>query len=178
MFEIIEKPFDFIGGYGQLILFFISIKLLWNTSNLLAYYTYGFFLDIILNLILKGIFKQPRPSEDPELFKLAIKSENRFKFTNGFPHDIYGMPSGHASSVFYSTIFIYLSLKNVKIFIYYILFSLLVFYHRIHFNYHTFLQILVGSFVGILFGYFIYYMATQNIMGKINKKLDDFAFLF
>ena len=144
----------------------------------MAYYTYGFFLNIILNLILKGIFKQARPSEDPELFKLAIKSGNRLKFTNGFPYDIYGMPSGHASSIFYSTIFIYLSLKNVKILIYYILFSLLVMYHRIYFNYHTFLQILVGSFVGILFGYFIYYMATQNIMGKINIKKDDFAFLF
>ena len=178
MFEIIEKIFDFIGSYGQVILFFISIKLLWNTSNLLAYYTYGFFLDIILNLILKVIFKQPRPSEDPELFKLAIKSGNRLKFTNGFPHDIYGMPSGHVSSVFYSAIFIYLSLKNVKIFIYYILFSLLVMYHRLYFKHHTFLQILVGSFVGILFGGFMYYMATQNIMGKINKKLDDFAFLF
>ena len=141
---MIQPVFDFVGGFGPLIMFFVSIKLLWTKSNLLAYYIYGFFLDIILNLILKGIFKQPRPSEDPELFKLAIKSGNRFRFPNGFPHDIFGMPSGHTTSVLYSTIFIYLSLKNTKILILYMLFSLLVISHRIYFNHHTFIQIIVG----------------------------------
>jgi membrane-associated phospholipid phosphatase len=175
---MIEQIFDFIGGFGPLMMFFVSIKLLWSKSNLLAYYSYGFFLDIILNLILKGIFKQPRPSEDPELFKLAVKSGNRFRFPNGFPHDIFGMPSGHASSVFYSSIFIYLSLKNTKISILYILFSLLVVSHRIYFNHHTFIQIIVGSIVGILFGSFMYYMGTQKIMGKISEKNDDFAYDF
>jgi membrane-associated phospholipid phosphatase len=175
---MIEQIFNFIGGYGQLILFFISIKLLWSKSNLLGYYIYGFCLDTILNLILKGIFKQPRPSEDPELFKLAIKSGNRFRFPNGFPHDIFGMPSGHTSSVFYSAIFIYLSLKNINIFIGYILFSLLVVSHRLYFNHHTFIQTVVGAIVGLLFGSFMYYMATQKIMGKINDKMDDFAHHF
>ena len=172
---MIEQTFNFMGSYSPLILFLVSIKLLWTKSNFLAYYSYGFFLDIILNLILKGICKQPRPSEDPELFKLAVKSGNRFRFPNGFPHDIFGMPSGHASSVFYSTIFIYLSLKNTKISILYILFSLLVVSHRIYFNHHTFIQIIVGSIVGILFGSFMYYMSTQKIMGKISEKTDDFA---
>ena len=175
---MIEQTFNFIGGYGTLILFFISIKLLWSKSNLFAYYIYGFCLDIILNLILKGIFKQPRPSEDPELFKLAVKSGNRFRFPNGFPHDIFGMPSGHTSSVFYSAIFIYLSLKNINIFIGYILFSLLVVSHRLYFNHHTFIQTVVGAIVGLLFGSFMYYMATQKIMGKINDKMDDFAHHF
>jgi membrane-associated phospholipid phosphatase len=175
---MIEQTFNFIGGYGTLILFFISIKLLWSKSNLLAYYTYGFFLEIILNLILKGIFKQPRPSEDPELFKLAIKSGNRFRFPNGFPHDIFGMPSGHTSSTFYSGIFIYLSLKNLKIFIGYILFSLLIIYHRLYFNHHTFIQTIVGAVVGLLFGSFMYYMATQKIIGKISNKMDDLAHHF
>jgi membrane-associated phospholipid phosphatase len=83
------------------------------------------------------------------------------------------MPSGHAESIFYSSIFIYLSLKNIKILIGYILFSLLVLYHRIYFNNHTFIQILLGSIVGITFACLMYYMATQNIMGKISGKKDD-----
>ena len=173
MIQTIEKIFNYVGGYGPLILFFITVKLLWNTSNLLAYYIYGFFLDMILNTVLKAIFKQPRPLEDPELFKLALKNENRFKFKDGFPYDIFGMPSGHAESIFYSSIFIYLSLKNIKILIGYILFSLLVLYHRIYFNHHTFIQILLGSIVGITFACLMYYMATQNIMGKISGKKDD-----
>jgi membrane-associated phospholipid phosphatase len=85
------------------------------------------------------------------------------------------MPSGHTNFVFYSSIFIYLSLKNVNIFICYILFSLLVAYHRIYFNHHFFIQTIVGAVVGLLFGFFMYYMATQKIMGKISKKIDDFA---
>ena len=52
---MIESTFDYIGGYGPLILFLISIKLLWTKPIFLAYYSYGFFLDIILNLILVGI---------------------------------------------------------------------------------------------------------------------------
>ena len=88
------------------------------------------------------------------------------------------MPSGHTSSVFYSAIFIYLSLKNINIFIGYILFSLLVVSHRLYFNHHTFIQTVVGAIVGLLFGSFMYYMATQKIMGKINDKMDDFAHHF
>jgi membrane-associated phospholipid phosphatase len=173
MNQTIEKIFDFIGGNGPIIMFFVTIKLLWLKPNLLTYYCYGYFLNIILNIILKGIFKQPRPSIDPEIFKLAIKSGNRFKFNNGFPYDICGMPSGHSQSIFYSTIFIYLSLKNTKVLIFYVLFSLLVLFHRMYFNHHTFLQILTGSVTGILFGSFIYYMATQNKMGKLSEKKED-----
>jgi membrane-associated phospholipid phosphatase len=173
MIQYIEKIFNFIGSSGPLIMFFVTVKLLYLKSNLLTYYCYGFFLNILLNTILKGIFKQPRPSVDPELFKLAIKSENKFKFSNGFPYNICGMPSGHSQSIFYSTIFVYLSLKNKKILIYYLLFSLLVLYHRLYFNYHTVLQVLAGSFVGILFAFFMYYMATQNIIGKLSEKKED-----
>ena len=72
MNQTTEQFFDFIGGYGPLIIFFTTIKLLWLKSNLLTYYCYGYFLDLILNIIIKGIFKQPRPGEDPELFKIAV----------------------------------------------------------------------------------------------------------
>jgi membrane-associated phospholipid phosphatase len=102
-----------------------------------------------------------------------IKNKERYIHNHGMPYDIFGMPSGHSQSMFYSTIFIYLSLKNNKILISYVLFSLLVLYHRIHFNHHTFLQILAGSIVGILFGSFMYYMAIQNKMGKLSEKKED-----
>ena len=71
---------DYIGIYGPLILFLISIFLLWNKSNYLTYYVYGFILNGLSTLILKGIFKQPRPSEDLKLFNLVIKEPKRFKF--------------------------------------------------------------------------------------------------
>jgi len=168
------KPIIYnFGKSGPLILFIYSVYLLWNKSNLLYYYISGFFLNAIFSLILKGIIKEPRPSEDPKLFNIALKHSIRFKFVNGYPYDIFGMPSGHAQSALFSTIFIYLALKNNKISILYLLVALLTMYQRVLFNRHTVLQVFAGAVVGIIFGSFIYYMAQQKIIGKLRAKPDD-----
>ena len=161
------------GKSGPFVLFVYSVYLLWNKSNLLYYYISGVFLDAILNLVLKGLIKEPRPSEDPKLFNVALKHSIRFKFINGYPYDVFGMPSGHAESVFFSTVFIYLALKDIKISILYLIISLLTMYQRVLFNSHTVLQVLAGALVGILFAGFIYFMARQKIMGKLRAKKDD-----
>jgi len=171
--ESVKSLILFFGRSGPLILFFTSICLLWNKSNLLYYYIIGIFLNAILNVVLKGIIKEPRPSEDPKLFNIALKHSIRFKFVNGYPHDIFGMPSGHAQSVFFSTIFVYLALKNIKLSVFYLLISLLTMYQRVLFKAHTILQVFAGATVGILFGGGIYYMAQQKIMGKLRAKPDD-----
>ena len=177
MSEILEeyaKSFIHIfGKSGPLVLFVYSLYLLWNKSNLLYYYICGFFLSAILNIVLKGLIKEPRPSEDPKLFNIALKHSIRFKFINGYPHDTFGMPSGHAQSAFFSTVFIYLALKDIKISILYLIISLLTMYQRVLFNSHTVLQVLAGALVGILFAGFIYFMARQKITGKLRAKKDD-----
>jgi membrane-associated phospholipid phosphatase len=83
------------------------------------------------------------------------------------------MPSGHAQSVFFSTVFIYLALKDIKITVLYLIISLLTMYQRVLFNSHTVLQVLAGALVGILFAGFIYFMARQKITGKLRAKKDD-----
>lgn len=171
--EIIKTLVYNFGKSGPLVLFFYSVYLLWNKINLLYYYVFGFFLNTILCIVLKGIIKEPRPSEDPKLFNIALKHSIRFKFINGYPHYIFGMPSGHAQSVFFSTIFIYLALKNIKISILYLLVALLTMYQRVLFNRHTVLQVFAGAIVGVLFGGFMYYMVRQKIMGKLRAKPDD-----
>ena len=161
------------GKTGPTVLFFYSLLLLWNKNTLFYYYLYGFFLNVILNFILKGLIKEPRPNEDPKLFNIALKHSIRFKFINGYPYDIFGMPSGHAQSAFFSTIFIYLALKDIKISVIYLIISLLTMYQRVLFKDHTVLQILAGSIVGILFSGFMYFMSQQKIMGKLRAKKDD-----
>jgi membrane-associated phospholipid phosphatase len=177
MGEIIEEYFKkFIYNFGKtgpFILFLSSLYLLWKKSNSFYYYVCGIFLSEILNLVLKGIIKEPRPSEDPKLFNIALKHSIRFKFANGYPHDIFGMPSGHAQSAFFSTIFIYLTLKDVKISFLYLIVSLLTMYQRVIFNEHTVLQVFAGALVGILFGGFMYLLAQQKIIGKLRAKKDD-----
>jgi membrane-associated phospholipid phosphatase len=133
----------------------------------------GIFVNTILNLILKAIIQQPRPTEDITKFNLALTHGKRFLFKDGIPFDIFGMPSGHAQSAFFSTIFIYLSLRQEKLFYFYALFSLLIISQRVTFNYHTILQVLVGAVIGSMFSYFVYYLAREKIKGHITEKKDD-----
>jgi membrane-associated phospholipid phosphatase len=163
------KVVDLIGVSAPQILFFVSCYLLWNKPVFLNYYIGGFFINTILNLLLKGIIRQPRPSEDIKLFNLAVNNGKRMGF------DVYGMPSGHAQLAFYSTIFIYLALKNKKIAFVFLLISMISLYQRVKYKNHTILQVIVGSGVGALFGYFIYYLSTQKIKGKLRSKKDDNA---
>jgi membrane-associated phospholipid phosphatase len=165
-----------VGQYGPIILLIITCYFLWNKSNMLFYYVIGFFINSILNIILKGIIQQPRPFEDKTQFNAAIKNGKHFIFKDtGIPFDIFGMPSGHAQSCLYSTGFIFLTLKRRDIFSFYILISLITIYQRIHDNLHNIIQIFVGAAIGILFSYGMYYFANQNTKGLIREKKDDYG---
>jgi membrane-associated phospholipid phosphatase len=164
-----------IGNYGPIILKLYSLYLLWGKDNLIAYYLIGSVINIILNLILKGLLQQPRPSEDPKQFALALKHGKRFIFKNGIPYDIFGMPSGHAQSCFFSTVFVFLSMKKYNLLFIYLLISLITIYQRVKYNYHTVWQVLIGAFIGMLFGYCMYFLLQQKLKGLIREKPDDDA---
>ena len=164
-----------LGAYGPLILIIISWILLWDNPNMFFYYNIGVFVDAIVNLILKGIVQQPRPLEDLRAFDLALKHGKRFVFKNGTPFDIFGMPSGHAQSVIFSTTFIYLVLKKQNILYLYGLISAITMAQRLTFKFHTGLQVFVGSIVGFLLGKFIYYLSDQKITGSITPRYDDYG---
>jgi hypothetical protein len=171
--DMLMNLFYEFGTYGPIILLFLSMFLLWNNHNLFFYYTLGIFVNAILNLILKTIIQQPRPTEDVAKFNLALTHGKRFLFKDGIPFDIFGMPSGHAQSAFFSTAFIYFSLRQENLLYFYSLFSLLIISQRIVFKFHTILQVIVGAIVGSLFAYFVYYLAIEKIKGHITEKKDD-----
>ena len=100
------KLFHYIGFYGPNILFFLSLFLMRNKLNYMIIYIIGFVINIILNYILKGLFQQPRPTDEIHLFKM----EQLYRKQLGF--EKYGMPSGHAQMVFYSTMFNYYLIGN------------------------------------------------------------------
>ena len=174
--NIINNIINKIGSIGAILLFGFSLYLLRNKHSLFMYYLYGSFLNVILNIILKGMIKQPRPSENQDLFKIALKHSNNFNFVHGFPYYIFGMPSGHAQTAFYSIFFIYLALDNIYITLFYLLIGLITLYQRVKFNHHTILQVIVGVMVGLLFAFFIYYMSQRHLTGKLTPKKDDNAF--
>ena len=173
--EILSTIFDRFGQYGPIILIIYSCYLLWDKSNLFFYYVVGIFINAILNLIIKGIIQEPRPSEDLKTFELSLKNGRRFLFKDGIPHDIFGMPSGHTQSSLFSAIFVFLSLKNLNILRVYLLISFIIMTQRVAFNHHTINQVIVGAIVGGLFGYSMFYMAQNKLMGVIREKIDDYG---
>ena len=172
---MLEITFNLLGGGGPIILFVYSIYLLWAKHNLLFYYIVGFFINSILNMILKGIIQEPRPSEDAKLFHLAITNAKKDIFKNGIPFDAFGMPSGHAQSVLFSTCFIYLALKNKNILLFYLLVSFITMFQRVYNNYHTIFQVVVGNIIGALFAWGVFHLAQQKLKGRIREKHDDFG---
>jgi membrane-associated phospholipid phosphatase len=164
-----------IFAYGPFFLIILSWFLLWNKNTLFFYYTVGLFLDTILNLVLKGIFKHPRPSEDLQKFNLAITHGKRFLFKDGMPYDIFGMPSGHSQSVLFSTVFMYFALKDKKMIYIYAIISLLTMTQRIYSYNHTLFQAIIGAFIGSIVGYLMFFLSGQKLTGIITEKLDDFG---
>jgi membrane-associated phospholipid phosphatase len=164
-----------IGSYGPNILILLSLFLLWDHQNLFFYYIVGILIDSTLNIILKGFIQQPRPNFDSKEFDLALKNNKRFIFKDGIPYDLFGMPSGHSSSVMFSTIFVYLALRKTNMLYLYLFISFITMSQRIVYNHHTFAQVFVGMFVGSLVAYLFYHLAEKKIKGRIREKKDDYG---
>ena len=161
------------GAYGPIILILLSWYLLWDNNNLFFYYTVGIFANAVLNLILKGIIQEPRPMFDTKKVRLLKTHGKESFYQNGIPFDIFGMPSGHAQASLFSTVFIYLAFKQTNLLYIYIPLTLITFYQRVKFEYHSISQVIVGGLVGSAFGYFVYQLAREKIKNKIRQKPDD-----
>ena len=155
-FELI----NYVGYYGPIILFIISLILLFNTKTFLYIYFLGFVISSIFNFIIKGIIKQKRPFKD---FKTKIIKESRLG------NEIYGMPSGHSQSVMFSTLFVLLALKNDLITFIYLIISGTTMWQRVYNYSHSPLQILIGGTIGSLFGYYAY-KYSKKVTKKMEKK--------
>jgi membrane-associated phospholipid phosphatase len=163
----LDQIFDYIGFYGPNILFILSLVVLRNKMNLMLVYVVGFIANTLLNHILKGAFQQPRPTEEIHLFQM----EQLYRKQIGF--DRYGMPSGHAQSVLYSTAFIYYAFKNIKVTTLYLIVSLMTLYQRVKFKNHTVFQVIIGSLVGFLVGFSFYSQGEKYLKGILKGKPDD-----
>lgn len=157
---------DYIGFIGPFILFFLTIILLSSLPYTLGVYVIGFILNIIANISLKLLLKQPRPDEDNRVFEILKSSNKRI------PFDKYGLPSGHAQSCAFSTFFLLMTaihnifpihslvsaispdfFYNWKYWIFlYILITINTCYQRIKYNNHTIFQVIIGLLVGCFLG--------------------------
>jgi membrane-associated phospholipid phosphatase len=156
-----------VGFFGPFILFLTSSWILRKKNIYFFTYIFGFLLSVVINYILKITIKQPRPSENQDLFNILITNGKNIEFEK------YGMPSGHAQSVFYSTIYIYLITKDIKILMFYLLISLITIFQRIINKRHTIFQVIIGLLIGVFLGYLLHYVGENKIKGVLKLKLDD-----
>jgi membrane-associated phospholipid phosphatase len=158
---------DYIGLFAPIILLFLSLFLLRNKKKYLYYFFYGFVLNNILNIILKVAIKEPRPTTEQKVIEIGIANGARISF------DKFGMPSGHAQNCAYCLAFITMVFYDPFITAFYIVITFNTLFQRYLYNNHTILQLIIGCFIGLLFGFIIYNIANKNIMGNIKMKKDD-----
>lgn len=163
---------------GPVLLFVAANSLLWNHRVLWYCYQVGIFTSCVLNFILKGLFKYPRPSLSPNQFQFLLQSGQRFMYPPGWllPQDAYGFPSGHAQSAMFSTVFVHLALKKRKTTLLFFLATIAIMLQRVIYNHHTLMQVLAGALVGGIFAYPVYLVAQQTLKGDMRLKPDDNAF--
>jgi len=167
--------FNEFGSYGPNIILILSMFLLWDKNNMFFFYIIGLFIDFVLNLVLKGIIQQPRPSFDSKEIQLALKNNKRFVYKDGLPYDLFGMPSGHSSAVIFSSVFVFLVLRKTNWLYVYLLISVIVMTQRVVYKHHTIPQVLMGAFVGASLAYLLYSFAEKKVKGRIREKPDDYG---
>ena len=86
------------------------------------------------------------------------------------------MPSGHAQSVYFSTIYLFLVLFKHKWSItvyFFLIICLITFYQRVKYEFHTVNQVFAGGFVGMIFAYLVYSFASNQMKAPLKPKKDD-----
>jgi hypothetical protein len=148
-----EKTVDIVGFFGPLLMLLLSIFQLWNQKPYLYAYIIGFVINKYINKFLKNAIKQPRPSNGKSLINESYSHD-----------DFYGMPSYHAQSGFYSIIYSfcvkpYDIITGIKLLV-----GLSTLYQRWSYRRHSIEQLAVGTFIGCIFGYLIYYLTKRTFV--------------
>ena len=174
--EFVKRIFDVLGSNMPLLMILANIILLQKKTYYQYFFVVFVIINVLLNTFLKQCLKQPRPSIDDRTFQMMLKKSERFVRKHGMPYDIFGMPSGHAQSTFFSTVYNYLVFRNVKMTAIFLFFCFLTMFQRVLFNHHTIGQVVAGAVVGIALAYLVFELAKKNIGGKFSPKKEDNAY--
>lgn len=163
----VENIIHLIGFSAPGIMLVISTLILRNRTTTLKVFISGYFLNGILNALLKYVFKEARPTDDWQVLQIGIAHNKRLGF------DKYGMPSGHAQHCGYILAFMTLAVNDPYVTGAFSIISLICLYQRYLYQNHTILQIIIGFFTGIGSGYLLYGVSSKKLIGNIKMKADD-----
>jgi membrane-associated phospholipid phosphatase len=147
-----------------LLLMFLSGPFLIKRPYLSIGFVFGYLCNIVFNLFLKWVFKQPRPNTDLEFFKTGLKI---YKNDPVFISRYCGMPSGHAQLAGFALVYVILSTHSWWIWSFMIMLTVITCIQRVATNVHTTLQVLVGLVIGMITGLLAYNMMVRFL--KLNS---------
>ena len=125
-------------------------------------------MNNILNIGLKLLIREPIPKNEVKFIELL---------GHRVGYDKYGMPSEHSQNCFFSLIYITLVLNQPSITLFYSIISFIFIAEKYKYENNTLIQLFIGSIVGTLFAYFIYFFSGKFISGKMSYKKDDNFFI-
>ena len=145
---------DGIGFYGPFIIIFIILLALHTQPKYMWVYFIAIFANNFFNRWLKSLFLEERP-KNPIPFS---------KYETYKDVESYGMPSGHASAIGFSIIYLVL-VKSHSIWLPGCIFiGILTMYQRVKYRRHTVEQVCMGAITGGICGWIVYSLATQWIL--------------
>ena len=160
MFEEFVLFFDTIGFYGPWIAAICVIGALCKRPVFVFLYMIFFWLNQLLNQMLKLIFLEERPSNP-----IPFSQLERYKGAH-----YYGMPSGHAESVGFSFVFLWL-LEGYRSWWLYIvgIIAIVTCIQRWKYRRHTMEQIIAGLFLGGTFAWIVLYVFDDYNLLRATK---------
>ena len=162
MFEDFALFFDTIGFYGPLIAAICVIVALWKRPMYVVLYMIFFWLNQLLNSLLKLIFREERPSNP-----IPFSNLEQYKGAH-----YYGMPSGHAESVGFSFVFFGV-LEGYRSWWLYIIGMIMTVtcIQRWKYRRHTVEQLIAGLFFGGMFAWIVLYVFDDYNLLRIVREI-------
>jgi len=147
----IVTTLDGVGFFGPLIVMGLVIVDLFSQPKYNWVYIFFIVANDILNRGLKLIFREPRP-------------EGRIPFSEHESYtgaSKYGMPSGHAQSIGFSLMYLWLVRTMDATWILSSFIGALTLYQRWKYRNHSMIQLLVGFLCGCCFAWFVWWAGTK-----------------
>jgi membrane-associated phospholipid phosphatase len=124
-------------------------------------------------LFLKWMCLQPRPNTDLAYFKVLLSREKN-RTNPFFIMSHCGMPSGHAQFAGFALVYVILSTHSWWVWTFMSLLTLVTGVQRVVTQCHSVLQVLVGLFVGMVWGWFCYttmmrFLKRASVQGVLPK---------
>ena len=151
---------DTLGFYGPWICMICVIVALWKRPAFVVLYVVFFWLNQLLNPLLKLTFREERPSNP-----IPFSNHERYKGAH-----FYGMPSGHAESVGFSFVFLLL-LEGYRSWWLYVvgMIMMVTCIQRWKYRRHTVEQIIAGLFFGGMFAWIVLYLFDDYMILRFRK---------